>query len=78
LARKKKEIAAVEDNPGLIRDTASNAIINTNNDAFLQRRSQIAALKLKGELDKQQSLDIETLKKDMQDIKNLLKELASK
>jgi len=78
LARKKKEIIAVEDNPGLIRDNASNAIINTNNNAFLQRRSQIATLKLKEELDIQQSLDIKLLKKDMQDIKNLLKELASK
>lgn len=68
----------MEDNPGLIRDNASNAIINTNNNAFLQRRSQIATLKLKEELDIQQSLDIKLLKKDMQDIKNLLKELASK
>jgi|TARA_B110000503_G_C7029666_1_gene363443 hypothetical protein len=79
LARKKKEeIAIVEDNPGLIRDTTSNAIINTNNDAFSQRRAQLAYIKLKGEVDEQQRSDIDALKKDVQDIKNLLKELVSK
>lgn len=79
MARKKKEeIAIVEDNPGLIRDTTSNAIINTNNDAFSQRRAQLAYIKLKSEVDEQQRSDIDALKKDVQDIKNLLKELVSK
>ena len=79
MARKKKEeIAIVEDNPGLIRDTTSNAIINTNNDAFSQRRAQLAYIKLKGEVDEQQRSDIDALKKDVQDIKTLLKELVSK
>ena len=79
MARKKKEeIAIVEDNPGLIRDTTSNAIINTNNDALSQRRAQLAYIKLKGEVDEQQRSDIDALKKDVQDIKNLLKELVSK
>ena len=79
MARKKKEeIAIVEDNPGLIRDTTSNAIINTNNDALSQRRAQLAYIKLKGEIDEQQRSDIDALKKDVQDIKNLLKELVSK
>lgn len=79
MARKKKEeIAIVEDNPSLVRDTTSNAIINTNNDAFSQRRAQLAYIKLKGEIDEQQRSDIDALKKDVQDIKNLLKELVSK
>jgi hypothetical protein len=79
LARKKKEeIAIVEDNPSLVRDTTSNAIINTNNDAFSQRRTQLAYIKLKSEIDEQQRSDIDALKKDVQDIKNLLKELVSK
>ena len=79
MARKKKEeIAIVEDNPSLVRDTTSNAIINTNNDAFSQRRAQLAYIKLKGEVDEQQRSDIDALKKDVQDIKNLLKELVSK
>jgi len=79
LARKRKEeIAIVEDNPSLVRDTTSNAIINTNNDAFSQRRAQLAYIKLKGEIDEQQRSDIDALKKDVQDIKNLLKELVSK
>ena len=79
MARKKKEeIAIVEDNPSLVRDTTSNAIINTNNDAFSQRRTQLAYIKLKSEIDEQQRSDIDALKKDVQDIKNLLKELVSK
>lgn len=79
MARKRKEeIAIVEDNPSLVRDTTSNAIINTNNDAFSQRRAQLAYIKLKGEIDEQQRSDIDALKKDVQDIKNLLKELVSK
>ena len=79
MARKKKEeIAIVEDNPSLVRDTTSNAIINTNSDAFSQRRTQLAYIKLKGEIDEQQRSDIDALKKDVQDIKNLLKELVSK
>ena len=79
MARKKKEeITIVEDNPSLVRDTTSNAIINTNNDAFSQRRAQLAYIKLKSEVDEQQRSDIDALKKDVQDIKNLLKELVSK
>lgn len=76
MARKKKEInkLIVEEDINLIRDTASNAIINTNNVAYEARLAQID----KQKLDAQQSEDIISLKKDVEEIKKLLKKIASK
>ena len=78
MPRKKKveepQIAQVEDNPDLVRDLSNNAIINNNASAFKKRLQQIE----KAELDKQQSEDIVQLKKDVEEIKGLLKKLASK
>ena len=64
----------VEDNPDLVRDLTNQAIINTNSNAYDARLQQIAKVKL----DEQQSADIEELKKDMTEIKKLLKKIASK
>jgi len=76
MTRKKKEIdkLIVEEDINLIRDTASNAIINTNNVAYEARLAQID----KQKLDAQQSEDIISLKKDVEEIKKLLKKIASK
>ena len=78
MPRKKKveepEIAQVEDNPDLVRDLSNNAIINNSASAFKNRLQQIE----KAELDKQQSQDIVQLKKDVEEIKGLLKKIASK
>ena len=75
MARKKKtETAQVEDNPELVRDLSTNAIINTNNTAFENRLKQIE----KSELDAKQSEDIVQLKKDVEEIKKLLEKIASK
>jgi len=76
MARKKKEVKEliVEEDINLIRDTASNAIINTNNVAYEARLAQID----KQKLDAQQSEDIVNLKKDVEEIKKLLKKIASK
>tara|TARA_B110000977_G_scaffold11240_1_gene14557 strand:+ start:12410 stop:12640 length:231 start_codon:yes stop_codon:yes gene_type:complete len=65
----------VKDNPGLERDTANKAIINTNNDAYLARRIQIKAVEQKRKLDIQQSSDIDNLKSDVAEIKKMLKKL---
>ena len=51
----KQKTIQVEDNIDLVRDVASGAIINTNNDAYLARRSQIKATEMKRKLDEQQS-----------------------
>ena len=76
MTRKKKEIdkLIVEEDINLIRDTASNAIINTNNVAYEARLAQID----KQKLDAQQTEDIISLKKDVEEIKKLLKKIASK
>lgn len=76
MVRKKKEVKEliVEEDINLIRDTASNAIINTNNVAYEARLAQID----KQKLDAQQSEDIVNLKKDVEEIKKLLKKIASK
>jgi hypothetical protein len=69
-----QKTAKVEENSDLMRDLTSNAIINTNSNAYNIRLNQIA----KEQLDLQQSADIENLKTDIADIKKLLKTLASK
>ena len=78
MPRKKKieepEIVPVENNPDLVRDLSTNAIINTNNYAFENRLKQIE----KSELDAKQSEDIVQLKKDVEEIKKLLEKIASK
>jgi len=69
-----KKTLKVEDNPDLVRDLSSQAIINTNSNAYEARLAQIEKIKL----DEQQSADIEGLKEDMKEIKKLLKNIASK
>ena len=64
----------VKDNPDLVRDLSSQAIINTNSNAYEARILQIAKVKL----DEQQSADIKELKEDILEIKKILKEIASK
>jgi hypothetical protein len=73
MARKKKT-AKVEDNPELERDLSTNAIINTSMTAYQIRLNQIE----KAKLDVQQTEDIVQLKKDVEEIKTLLQEIASK
>ena len=65
----------VENNPDLVRDTSTNAIINTNSDAYQARRAQIAAVKMQKEIDEQQRQDIDQLKTDMVEIKKMLEKL---
>ena len=71
MPRKKKieepEIAIVEGNPDLVRDLATNAIINTNDTAYEARLNQIAKAE-----------EFENMKKDIAEIKELLEKIASK
>ena len=64
MARKKKieepKIAIVEDNPDLVRDLATNAIINTNDTAYEARLNQIAKAE-----------EFESMKKDIGEIKEI-------
>lgn len=65
----------VKNNPSLERDSANTAIINTNNDAYRARRSQIKATEMKRKLDEQQTQDIDNLKSDVAEIKKMLQKL---
>ena len=67
MARKKK----VENLPGFEKDTATNAVINTNSTAFANRREQRSIMKSK-------DVELEQMKKDLEEIKTLLKKLGKK
>jgi len=75
---KKTEKAIVEESPNLVRDMSTNAIINTDRSGFEQRLNQIAKQQQQAEIDAKQREDIDSLKKDMAEIKKLLKGMASK
>lgn len=61
----------IKDKPDLIKDTTSQAVINTNSNAILARRAQMAELKAKDE-------ELQTMKNDIAEIKELLKNLGKK
>jgi len=72
---KKKKDVKVENNPGLIRDTATSAIINTNSNAYEARREQIARDRNQKQIDQLQQNDIDNLKSDVAEIKRMLEKL---
>jgi len=64
MARKK-----IKENPDLVKDTASGAVINTNSNAFARRREQ---MRLAQEKDNK----ILQLEKDVAELKKLIKDLS--
>jgi|TARA_B000000557_G_C20561860_1_gene353464 mevalonate kinase len=77
MARKKK-VAIVEEDNNLVRDLSTNAIINTNGNAYERRLEQIQKKQSQEEIDAAQRADIEQLKADMKEIKAMLKKLGGK
>jgi len=72
------EFIQVEDNPNLARDTNSRAIVNTNMEAYKAAVSRSrAAQKQRDEL-RDAVRDINNLKCEMHEIKNLLLEMMDK
>jgi hypothetical protein len=61
----------IKDNPDLVKDTVTQAVINTNSNAIHARRNQIALIKAKDD-------EIQTMKADIAEIKSLLKKLGNK
>ena len=61
----------VKENPDLVKDTVTQAVINTNTSAFSARRDQLDKLKAKNS-------EIETMKADIEELKKLIKKLGSK
>jgi len=64
-------IKKIKDNPDLIKDTTSQAVINTNRTAIQARRAQLA-------VNKEREQELQTMKDDIAEIKSLLKKLGSK
>ena len=67
MPRKKK----VENLPGFEKDTITNAVINTNSTAIVNRKQQKKAL-----LEKDN--EIEQRKADIEELKKIIKKLGSK
>tara|TARA_B100001059_G_C17798043_1_gene564342 strand:- start:1197 stop:1397 length:201 start_codon:yes stop_codon:yes gene_type:complete len=61
----------VKDYPDLVKDTATQTIINTNSRAFEARREQIL-------VSKERENEIQNIKADIAEIKKLLKGLSKK
>jgi hypothetical protein len=64
-------IKKIKDNPDLIKDTTSQAVINTNSNAIQARRSQIA-------LTKSKDAEIQKMKEDIAELQSLIKKLGKK
>ena len=61
------KIFKVQDHPDLVKDMNSKAVLNTNYAALMEYKKQ-----------KQIVDDVDSLKKDMQDIKSMLSDLLGK
>jgi hypothetical protein len=59
----------IKENPDLVKDTNSGAVINTNSNAFAKRRMQMLNQKNKEER-------FEQLEKDVAELKKLIKGLS--
>ena len=70
MARRKKE-ALVENNPNLVKNLDTGAVINTNTSELLARREQIGKLQEK-------DAEIESMKADIEELKKLVKNLGKK
>jgi hypothetical protein len=68
----------VENNPGYLRDMSTHAIINIDNDALLAYRRQREYNKKQEITVSALSEDINNIKQEMQDIKNMLAQILTK
>jgi hypothetical protein len=59
----------IKENPDLVKDTTTGAVINTNSNAFARRRAQMAL-----QIEKDNKL--EQLEKDVAELKKLIKGLS--
>ena len=61
--------AKVKDNPDLVKDTTSQAVINTNTSALLNRRAQISSMQSK-------DAELIQIKNDIKELQALVKKLG--
>ena len=72
----KESYIPVEGHPDLVRDSNSQAIINRNVTAYEQARKRAAAAQKQRDEIRDTTREINHLKSEMHEIKNLLKELV--
>ena len=72
----KESYIPVEGHPDLVRDSNSQAIINRNVNAYEQARKRAAAAQAQRDEIRDTTREINHLKSEMHEIKNLLKELV--
>ena len=71
-------VTKVEDNPDLVRDPYSHAIVNTNKSAYKNAIAAAKAAKAKNMKLEHAEKDINNLKQEMSEIKGLLQELLNR
>jgi hypothetical protein len=67
----KPRFAKIVDNENLVRDTKTNAVLNTDMTALEKYRAR-------REIERQKAEEFETLKKDVSEIKQLLEQLVNR
>ena len=67
-----KDIAKVEGHTHLVRDLKSQAIINTDSDAYARYMARKAKQKVKDDEVRQVIREVNELKNEMREIKNLI------
>jgi Tfp pilus assembly protein PilO len=65
----------VEGNDGLVRDTDTLAILNTNSSEYQKYVAQRESLRIRNEEMARQAAEINNLKEDLSEIKQMLKAL---
>lgn len=68
----------VEEDSDLVRDVATNAIINNNRNAYQARRARISASEKNAAEIQKNAAEIQSIKDELAEIKELLKTIASK
>ena len=68
----------VEDRPDLVRDMNSGAIINKNRTAYEMAKKRSVDAQRQRDVIRNTTREINTLKSEMHEIKNLLKELVGR
>ena len=68
----------VEGFPSLVRDTRSNAIVNTNKSEYQIYMARIRAREQQGDEIRNAVKEINNLKAELREIKNLIKEVVKK
>lgn len=71
------KILKVSGHDDLVRDTSSNAIVNTNMSAYSEYVNRRNAVQEEKEIIAQQGVEINNIKSELSDIKQMLKTLLN-